>query len=234
MSSRRSRSSLPATLTPPIRSATNAKAHLEDMHEKFVYFTLQAERNRMLAGSSGLPEPEAKALYDRMVHEFNTNPKFPRCEFPPKTKKAARVAYMRKCLAVCREDATTTEAHTLHWITATIALQFIMTIELTHSREHNLLVTQWNKEAQRILYPEPKPYQPPVDAFDAPQLLDWVGLSFTHPTTKVRYEVEDAGTSVTSGTYFVLQTEDGQREQMPTERFASMVKGIPIPADDDD
>ncbi|KAI0054586.1 hypothetical protein BV25DRAFT_1996376 [Artomyces pyxidatus] len=204
------------------------------MHEKFVYFTLQAERNRMLVGKSGLPEHEAKALYDRMVHEFYTDPKYPRCDFPRRNQKAARVAYMRKCLAVCREDATTCAAHIIHWVTATIALQFILTVELTGSREHNLLVAQWNKEAQKVLCPNPKPYQPPVDAFAAPQLLDWVGLSFTDPTTKVLYAVEDAGTSVTSGAYFVLQTEDGRREQVPTERFASMVKGIPIPTDEDD
>ncbi|KAI0063094.1 hypothetical protein BV25DRAFT_1824644, partial [Artomyces pyxidatus] len=98
---------------------------------------------------------------------------------------------------------------------------------------HWRLTGQWNREANAILCPNPKPYHPPVDALYAPDLLDWVGLSFIDPTTKIQYAVADAGTSVTEGAYFVLTTQDGCREQVSTKSFAAMVKDIPMPSDED-
>ncbi|KAI0057549.1 hypothetical protein BV25DRAFT_1830952 [Artomyces pyxidatus] len=228
MSQRRSRTS--DSSTSHIRSVAQRKAHLDAMREKYVFFAVHAERSRANCSASVLPGKESAELYDRMHAEFKSNPRYPKPRFP--RTRAGKDEYMRKCLVVCDEPAVTKEDYMIHWFTASVAMQFVSHCALDKSRASQKALGQALREIDDILAPDRQPYKPPADAFDAPQLLDWVGLSFTDPATKIHYSVEDAGTSVTIGAYFVLQTQDGRREQVSTKDFATMVAGLPIPSED--
>ncbi|KAI0054585.1 hypothetical protein BV25DRAFT_1903840 [Artomyces pyxidatus] len=224
------RSRLSAHSTSSIRGAAQPKAHVDAMREKYVFFAVHAERSRAKCSASVLPGKDSAELYDLVHTEFKTNPKYPRPRFP--TTKAGKDEYMRKCLVVCNELAVTKEDYMIHWFTASVAIQFVSHCALDKSRASQQALGQALKEIDDILTPDRQPYKPPTDAFDAPQLLDWVGLSFTDPATKTHYSVEDAGTCVTIGAYFVLGTRDGRREQVATKDFAKMVAGLPIPSED--
>ncbi|KAI0054589.1 hypothetical protein BV25DRAFT_1833596 [Artomyces pyxidatus] len=228
MSHRRSRLLTPST--SPVHGAAQSKAHLDEMREKYVFFAVHAERSRATGSAMLVPGKEANELYDRMHTEFKTNPKYPRPRFP--RTKAGKDEYMRKCLVVCNEPAVTKEDYMIHWFTASVALQFISQCALDRSRASRQAIGQALREIDDILAPDRQPYKLPADAFDAPKLLDWVGLSFTDPATKIHYSVEDAGTSVTIGAHFVLQTKDGRHEQVPSKDFAKMVAGLSIPSED--
>ncbi|KAI0057551.1 hypothetical protein BV25DRAFT_1830955 [Artomyces pyxidatus] len=228
MSHRRSR--LPTPSTSPIRGSAPSKSHLDEMRKKYVFFAVHAERSRATGSAMIVPGKEANELYDRMHAEFKTNPKYPRARFP--RTKAGKDEYMRKCVVVCDEPAVTKEDYMIHWFTASVALQFISQCALDRSRASRQAIGEALREIDDTLAPDRQPYKPPADAFDAPKLLDWVGLSFTDPATKIHYSVEDAGTSVTTGAYFILQTRDGRREQVSTKAFAKMVAGLPLPSED--
>ncbi|KAI0057553.1 hypothetical protein BV25DRAFT_1830957 [Artomyces pyxidatus] len=214
-------------LTP---GSAEPKSHLDAMREKYVFFAVHAERSRAKCSASVLPGKDTEELYERMHTEFQTNSRFPKPRFP--STRAGKDKYMRKCLAVCNEPAVTKEDYMIHWFTASVAMQFVSQCELDCSRPARKAIGQALREIDDILAPDRQPYKPPADAFDAPQLLDWVGLSFTDPATKIHYSVEDAGTSVTIGAHFVLQTKDGRREQVSTRDFAKMVEGLSIPSED--
>ncbi|KAI0054832.1 hypothetical protein BV25DRAFT_1843379 [Artomyces pyxidatus] len=200
-----------------------------DLREKYIWYSVHSEQSRAQIDPNGVPSDDAEALYNRTREEFESNPKYPNSKFP--TEEKGKAEFWHKCESVCKAHATSADEHLLHWFTAALAMQFIDR-ELGDERG---VLADAHKEVWRILHPnaEVKPYVPPADAFKGVHLLDWVGLSFTHPASNVRYLVEDAGTSALEGSYFELMTEDGQRTRVPSEQFEKMVEGISIPDEED-
>ncbi|KAI0065540.1 hypothetical protein BV25DRAFT_1821979 [Artomyces pyxidatus] len=217
----------PSAATPDLK-----KTHVEAMLEKFVFYGIHSEESRAQV-RTGIPEAQEKALYDRMVLEYNSNPRYPKGQFRS-TKKYKR-EFWRKCEDVCYTKATTPGEHLLHLFTSCIAMQFISSVELPNDRvtrrmigkSYEIIESWFDVNEPQSSKPDPVP---PLETFDGAEMLKWVGHTFHDRVSNVNWCVEDALSSMNHGCYFVLRAADGTERKVSGEELARMVDGISVPS----
>ncbi|KAI0313266.1 hypothetical protein OF83DRAFT_1142211 [Amylostereum chailletii] len=212
--------------------------HLDELHRKFIFYSFRSQVVGDLLRER-VSRDVVAGLYATAMRDFSDTSRYP--GNVPATNAAEATEFWRKCSAVCPAEGPGEDP--LGWarqrLACSLAGQCIMNEELPKTSAANTnLCGQWMDEVSAMIANKlgvnianlrgPRP-----GVFGQTRLLDWVGFPFRFTGKDkrvVEYLVEDGGTTVSQGPFFILRDKaTGMRKEVSANEFEQMVKGLAIP-----
>ncbi|KAI0315109.1 hypothetical protein OF83DRAFT_1133580 [Amylostereum chailletii] len=230
------RSHLPTPTSSPTHERISRSDPIKDLHDKYVFYAMRMHDSTIKI-QEHIAEADRKALYDAVTAEFNTSSNYPTPASTPKDLEGHSFDdFWRKCGALCPPElGNDPRGWCQQYFASFLAMQFIMN---QRDEAAGIDINAWREEIHVILAStlsgnvpvnEPRP-----GVLGQARLLDWVGSSFIGKNG-VKYLVQDGGTTVANGPFYMLCDPDGELTKVSANEFEKMVEGqeIPVPKVDD-